>query len=139
MTAAQFATLRARATRVLTQSHLSQHVLFHRFHMWSVRDAARRKLGLTAREWRELRGPGRLTLADIAHDRGVPFERLRPPVLRAIKANYKRAVARGAMSEAQADLQFSVQKRRIKYWPLDANETKQPHRAARAAHLYCEL
>lgn len=139
VSAQQFATLRTRTNRVLTQSHLSQHVLFHRFHMWSVRDAARKTLGLSAREWRAQRGPGGKSVAEIAHDRGVSMQSLRPPVLRAIKTNYRRAVARGAMSKAQADLQFSVQKRRIKYWPLDETETKPSGRNAYRAHLVCEL
>jgi transposase len=139
VTHAQLGTLRSRTNRVLTQSHLSQHILFHRFHMWSVRDAARKKLGLSAGEWRRLRGPGGKSVAEIAHDRGVSLKTLRPPVLRAIKANYKRAVARRTMSKAQADLQFSVQKRRIRYWPLDESETKPSGRSAERAHLLCEL
>src|SRR4051794_9766561 len=74
LTANQYRLVRERTNRVVTQSHLSQHMLFHTFHTWATRDAARRTLGLSKREWTRLRdrprgnGPG-VTVAELARRR----------------------------------------------------------------------
>ncbi|MEA2444616.1 MAG: hypothetical protein QOJ12_1908 [Thermoleophilales bacterium] len=141
VTRAQYRLLRSRTNRILIQSHLSQHMLFHTFHTWAVRDAARRTLGLSAKEWAALRdrpsgdGPG-VSVAEIARRRRIPVERLRRPVLHSIAAANRRAVRARAMSRAQAAEQFREQRWKIAYWPLDRGRTT---RAARAAHLFCEL
>jgi hypothetical protein len=141
VTRAQYRLLRSRTNRMLTQSHLAQHMLFHTFHMWSVRDAARRTLGLTESEWKSLRdrpageGPG-VTVAEIARRRGIPIERLRAPALRAIVGSNRRGVRAGAMSRAQAAGQLAEQRWKIAFWP---REQSGPTPAARTAHLFCEL
>jgi hypothetical protein len=131
--------LRRRTNRVLTQSHLSQHVLFHEFHMWAVRDAARETLGLTRKEWKELRdrpeGPG-VSVAQLAHDLQVPFAQLRPPVMRAIERAYRRGIRGHAISRRQAAVQLTVQRSKIDHWPLDRTDK---NRVDRTAHLLCEI
>ena len=141
MSRSRYERLRERTRRMLTQSHLSQHMLFHTFHTWAVRAAARRTLGLSPAEWKKLRdrprgqGPG-LTVAEIARRRGVPVERLRRPVLAAIERTTARGVRSGATSPAQAALQLEEQRWKIEHWPLDRGSHT---RRDRAAHLVCDL
>lgn len=141
LTHSRFALLRARTSRVVTQSHLAQHMLFHTFHTWAVRDAARRRLGLSEREWNHLRnrprgdGPG-MSVVQIARRRHVPVERLRAPVLRSVTRATRRGVHRRQMPPAQAAVQLDEQRWKIEYWPLDRSH-RDP--AGRTAHLLCDL
>jgi hypothetical protein len=148
LTRAQYERVRSRTNRMLTQSHLSQHMLFHTFHTWAVRDAARRTLGLSKAEWKALRdhprggGPG-ATVMEIARARGVPVERLRRPVLRSVTRATRRGVDGGAMSAEQAAEQLREQAWKIEYWPYDNRNDRDERggssRSARAAHLICDL
>jgi hypothetical protein len=141
LTRAQYGVIRRRTNRVVTQSHLSQHMLFHTFHTWSTRDAARRALGISPREWKRLRdrprggGPG-VTVAELARRRHVPVKRLRRPVIRAIEKAARRGVRRRQTPPPQAAVQLAEQRWKIEYWPLDRSRRD---RAYRAAHLLCEL
>jgi hypothetical protein len=137
----QYQALRERTTRVVTQSHLAQHMLFHTFHTWAVRDAARRELGLSEREWNQLRnrprgdGPG-MSVVQIARRRHVPVERLRAPVLRSVTRATRRGVHRREIPSLQAAAQLDEQRWKIDYWPLD--RTRRDH-AERTAHVLCDL
>ena len=136
ITSRQYKRLRARTTRVVTQSHLSQHILFHTFHQWAVREAARRTLGLSPREWRRLRGgPKGLSVVEIARRQGFPRDLLREPVLRSISRSYRRGVRVGAVSRAQARVQMAEQRWKIHFWPWDPDKSDSDRRA----RLLCEL
>jgi hypothetical protein len=146
LTAAQYRVLRARTNRVVTQSHLSQHMLFHTFHTWAVRDAARRTLGISARDWRRLRdrprgGGAGVTVADLARRRRVPVARLRRPVLRSIEQATRRGVHRGAVPPAQAATELAEQRWKVAYWPLDRSRSRHDRadRTARVGHALCDL
>jgi hypothetical protein len=142
LTRTQLARVRARTNRVVTQSHLAQHMLFHTFHTWSVRDAARRRLGLTERQWNHLRnrprgdGPG-MSVVEIARRRHVKIGSLRRPVLHSITATTRRGVRRHEISRAQAAAELEEQRWKIEYWPLDRSD--RDTRADRSAHLLCDL
>ena len=141
VTRGQYELLRARTNRVVTQSHLAQHMLFHTFHTWAVSDAARRRLGLSERAWNHLRnkprgdGPG-MSVVQIARRRHVPVKSLRAPVLRSVTRSTRRGVHRREMPPAQAATQLAEQRWKIDYWPLDRSHRD---RAGRAAHLLCDL
>jgi hypothetical protein len=141
LTRAQLARVRARTNRVVTQSHLAQHMLFHTFHTWAVRDAARRRLGLSEREWNHLRnrargdGPG-LSVVEIARKRHVPVKSLRRPVLHSVTAATRRGVHRRETSPEQAAAELAEQRWKIDYWPLDRSHRD---REERSAHLLCDL
>jgi hypothetical protein len=141
VTRAQYAVLRARTNRIVTQSHLAQHMLFHTFHTWAVRDAARRRLGLSEREWNHLRnkprgdGPG-MSVVQIARRRHVPVKSLRSPVLRAVTRSNRRGMHRREMPPAQATAELVEERWKIEYWPLDRSHRD---RAGRTAHLLCDL
>ena len=53
--AATYATLRSRAQRTITQGHLSQHLLFHSLHQFSIPSEAPAIFGVTDAEFRALR------------------------------------------------------------------------------------
>jgi hypothetical protein len=116
-------------------------MLFHTFHTWAVRDAARRMLGLSEREWNRLRnrprggGPG-MSVVAIARRRHVPVERLRRPVLRSVTHSTRRGVRRREIPSAQAAAQLAEQRWKVEYWPLDRSHRD---RSARSAHLLCDL
>ena len=55
VSAATFATLRSRARRTITQGHLSQHLLFHSLHQFSIPSEAPAIFGVTDAEFRALR------------------------------------------------------------------------------------
>jgi hypothetical protein len=146
ITRRQHRRLLRRTDRVVTQSHLSQHILFHTFHLWPVRVAVRHALGLSARQWRKLRGPRRggrsgLTVMEIAKRRRVPVARLRRPVLRAVARAYRRGKRTGAISQRQVTRQMREHRWKIQYWPWPGpdHDTPGAEPSARAAHGYCEL
>jgi hypothetical protein len=141
VTRAQYARLRARTNRVVTQSHLAQHMLFHTFHTWAVRDAARRRLGLSEREWNHLRnrprgdGPG-MSVVQIARRRHVPVKSLRAPVLRSIDRATRRGVRRRELPPEQAATELAEQNWKIDYWPLDLSHRDH---AGHSARMVCDL
>ena len=149
VTPRQYKRLRDRTARVVTQSHLSQHILFHTFHQWAVREAARRTLGLSDREWRRLRGRSRsgrpgLTVVQIARRRGVPVKRLRRPVMAAVARSYRRGKRAGAISARQVRRQMKVHYWKIQFWPWDpeapdGRADRIAPRADRTAHFRCDL
>src|SRR4051812_8533946 len=55
VTPATFAVLRSRARRTITQGHLSQHLLFHSLHQFSIPSEAPAIFGVTDAEFRALR------------------------------------------------------------------------------------
>jgi len=104
--------LQRRARDMLTQAHLSRHVLFHIFHTPAIPNAARSIFGLSPARFRSIRDSGRSPITigaaggrSPAHVQGALWALL---VQRAA-----RGVAVGAMSRAQADALLAEQKRQL--------------------------
>lgn len=129
--------LRSRTARVVTQSHLSRHALFHTFHTWATRNAVRRALGFSPRQWKHLRVGRGMTQAQILRRRGVPVERVREAILTALSRSYGRGVSRRAMSPAQVLEQLADAQRRIIRWPRGLSRTSP--QVDRGAPTLCKL
>jgi hypothetical protein len=104
--------LERRARSMLTQAHLSRHVLFHVFHTPAIPNAAHGIFGVSPTRFRTLRNsastPVRIGVAGgrrAAHVRGALW------ALLVARAN--RGVASGAMSRAQADHLLSIQRTQL--------------------------
>jgi hypothetical protein len=104
--------LERRARDMLTQAHLSRHLLFHVFHTPAIPNAARSIFGLSPARFRSIRDSGRSPITigaaggrSAAHVRGALWTLL---VHRAA-----RGVAVGAMSRAQAGALLFAQKSQL--------------------------
>jgi hypothetical protein len=93
--------LQRRAQDVLTQAHLSRHVIFHVFHTPAIPNAAKGIFGMSPTRFRHLRDSGRSPVAigavghrSSAHVTGALWSLLRQRAAR--------GVSLGAMSQAQA-------------------------------------
>lgn len=91
----------SRARDMLTQAHLSRHVIFHVFHTPAIPDHARGIFGMSPRRFRALRDSGLSPVAigakahkSTAHVRGALWSLL--------VARAHRGVASGSMSRAEA-------------------------------------
>jgi hypothetical protein len=104
--------LERRARDMLTQAHLSRHVLFHVFHTPAIPNAARSIFGMSPARFRSIRDSGRSPITigaaggrSPAHVQGALWALL---VQRAA-----RGVAVAAMSRAQADALLAEQKSQL--------------------------
>jgi hypothetical protein len=104
--------LERRARDVLTQAHLSRHMIFHIFHTPAIPKAAPSIFGMSPTRFRRLRGSGRSPVAigaaghrSAAHVRGALWGLL-------VKRS-QRAVAIDAMSQAQATALLTEQKAQL--------------------------
>jgi Tol biopolymer transport system component len=106
----------SRTRRVLTQPHLSQHLLFHALHQTAIGDDARRIFGVRRREdFFDLRRAevSPLQIGELHGRTRVTMTRRCIEVLRAAAS---RAVRTGSMSRLQADILLDRQLRQIPRW-----------------------
>ncbi len=106
----------SRARRVLTQPHLSQHLLFHALHQTAIGDDAREIFGVRRREdFFDLRRAevSPLQIGELHGRTRVAMTRRCVEVLRSAAS---RAVRTGSMSRRQADLLLDRQIRQIPRW-----------------------
>ena len=100
MSRARFAQLRARAYRIVTQGHLSQHIHFHSLHQRSIQDAAPSVFGVSPAEFRDLRVAEHSPL-EIGRMHGRSAVVIRERAAAALRRATARAVSGGAMTRAQ--------------------------------------
>jgi hypothetical protein len=100
--------LQRRAQDVLTQAHLSRHVIFHVFHTPAIPHAAKGIFGMSPTRFRRLRDGGRSPVAigavghrSAAHVKGALWALLRQRAAH--------GVSLGATSRAQADARLAEQ------------------------------
>ena len=118
-------TLRARARRVVTQGHLSQHIVFHSLHQRTIPLAAPRLFGTgTVEEYLQLRR-AELSPLQIARQHGRTRGQVQRAVERALRATARRGVRTGAISAAQARLLLDRQLRQVPRW-LDQSRYNGP-------------
>jgi asparagine synthase (glutamine-hydrolysing) len=106
----------SRARRVLTQPHLSQHLLFHALHQTAIGEDAPRIFGVRRSEdFFDLRRAevSPLQIGELHGRTRVTMTRRCVEVLRAAAS---RAVRSGAMSRLQADILLDRQLRQIPRW-----------------------
>lgn len=101
-----------RARDVLTQAHLSRHVLFHVFHTPAIPDGARAVFGVTPRTFRRLRDSGMSPTA-IALRGGRTVAEVKPRLLDLLARRGRAAARSGAMSPAQAAALLDVQREEV--------------------------
>jgi hypothetical protein len=107
--------VRSRALRTLTQAHLAQHVLFHRFHDPAIGLSARRLFGLGAADFQQARLIGRspAELAAAHHRRRGWLARRAMDVLRSATL---RGVRAGVMPPEQGRLLLRQRRRGLSHW-----------------------
>jgi len=97
---ARWATLRRRTARVLTQSHLSEHMFDHHFHTWSVFRHPEEIFGVAKARFDLLANQGH-SLGEIAADGGITALELRRRMRQAVDRTGKRGIRLGAMTKRQ--------------------------------------
>jgi hypothetical protein len=101
--------LERRARDLLTQAHLSRHVLFHVFHTPAIPNAARAIFGMSPAQFRAARAGGRSPIA-IGATRGRSAAHVQGALWALLVQRAARGVAVAAMSPAQADALLAEQK-----------------------------
>src|SRR4051794_20763772 len=104
--------LERRAATMLTQAHLSRHVLFHVFHTPAIPEHARGVFGLSPARFRALRDQA-LTPIAIGARGGRSSAHVRSALWTLLVARADRGVRVGAMSRAQADHLLAEQKAQL--------------------------
>jgi hypothetical protein len=104
--------LERRARSMLTQAHLSRHVLFHVFHTPAIPNAAHKIFGVSPARFRALRDRAS-TPVGIAAAGGRSATHARGALWALLVARAARGVATGAMSRAQADRLLSIQRSQL--------------------------
>ena len=97
---AGWATLRRRTARVLSQSHLSEHMLDHHFHTWSVFRHTNEIFGVAQARFDVLANRGQ-SMGEIAADGGITALELRRRMIQAVDRTGKRGIRLGAMTKRQ--------------------------------------
>jgi len=107
--------LRERTVRVLTQGHLAQHVLFHRFHQPAIGVRARWLFGVRPLAYRRARLSG-LAPGTIARHHGRDPHRLALRVISLLRRSAAAGVAGGAVSRTQASRFLRGQRVQLRHW-----------------------
>ena len=115
VSAATFATLRSRALRTITQGHLSQHLLFHSLHQFSIPSEAPAIFGVTDAEFRALRR-GEQSPLEIGRLHGRSPSRVQALSAAVLRERVGFGVATGAMSARQGRLLLRRQICQLPRW-----------------------
>lgn len=101
--------LERRASDMLTQAHLSRHVIFHVFHTPAIPENARAIFGMSPSRFRSLRDSG-LSPVGIGAKGGRSATHVRGALWSLLVARAARGVRLGAMSRTEADHLLAEQK-----------------------------
>lgn len=135
--AARYAQLRIRASAMLTQGHLAQHVLFHVFHGPGIPTAAPAIFGVTRETFLAARQAGATPLAIAAAANGHGEAAVRADVLTLLRATAARGVKTRSTTRAEADLMLGRQRQQLHCWltrPLPKLDTSNPYRDPTGVH-----
>jgi len=114
----QFALLRSRTRRTMTQSHLSRHLLFHVFHNRRIGQNAERFFGVDHRTWWKMRSSGH-TVLEVARKGGRTERQVRKALLRFLAREQRIGVKRLLTPRRQARRFYGVQRRQLTKWMRD--------------------
>lgn len=115
MSAARWRQLRARAYRIITQGHLSQHIHFHSLHQRSIQYAARSVFGVSPAEFRDLR-VAEMSPLEIGRLHGRSAVVIRRRAADALRRTAAQAVDGGAMTRAQGRRLLKRQLAQLPRW-----------------------
>ena len=104
--------LRQRAETMLTQAHLSRHVIFHVFHTPAIPDNARGVFGVSPARFRTLRDRAMTPIA-IGARGGKSAKHVQGALWSLLVKRAARGVALGAMSKAEATHLLAEQKAQL--------------------------
>lgn len=104
--------LQARAETVLTQAHLSRHVIFHVFHTPAIPATARAVFGVSPAQFRTLRDRA-MTPLTIGARGGKSAAHVRGALWALLVQRARRGVATGSMSSAEAAHLLAEQKAQL--------------------------
>jgi hypothetical protein len=104
--------LESRARTMLTQAHLSRHVIFHVFHTPAIPKSAHAIFGVSATRFRTLRDGGTTPIA-IGAAGGRSAAHVRGALWSVLVARAARGVRLGAMSRGEADHLLEEQKAQL--------------------------
>ncbi len=109
-------TLRARAYRVLTQGHMSQHILFHSLHQRTIPLAAPRLFGTSSvEEYLQLRR-AELSPLQIGRQHGRTRTQMQRDIVAALRATNAEGVRTGMITRKQARILLDRQLRQVPRW-----------------------
>ena len=107
--------LARRAYRVITQGHLSQHIIFHSLHQTAVPRASRFVFGIRNADFLALRR-AEVSPLDIGRLHGRTTAQMHRRAIGALRSMARRGVAAGAMTRRQARLLLDRQVRQVPRW-----------------------
>jgi hypothetical protein len=111
----RYALLRSRTRRVLTQSHLSRHLLFHVFHNRRIGENAPALFGVDKYTWWDMRRSGH-TVMEVARRGGRGERQVRKRLLRFLAREQRVGVKRLLTPRRQARRLYGTQRRLLKRW-----------------------
>lgn len=133
VSAARLRTLRSRAFRVLTQGHMSQHILFHSLHQRTIPLGAPRLFGTASvEEYLQLRR-AELSPLQIGRQHGRTRAQMQRDVSAALRATNAEGVRTGAISPAQAKILLDRQLRQVPRWLGQARYNGPPQTGTQGA------
>ncbi len=112
---ATFAQLRSRALRTITQGHLSQHLLFHSLHQFSIPSEAPEIFGVSDAQFRALRR-GEQSPLEIGRLHGRSPSRVQARSAAVLRERVAFGTSTGAMSAAQGRLLLRRQISQLPRW-----------------------
>jgi hypothetical protein len=134
-------TLLRRTKRVLSQSHLSVHLLSHVFHTWTVTRRTQTVFGVSLARFRQLYFVEGLTMQRIAAAGGVSATGLRRRAVHAAEVSGGMGVRNGAMSAAENRVMRARDRRNYESWAAYHVPVRRTATAAAASTriAYCAL
>jgi lambda repressor-like predicted transcriptional regulator len=111
-------TLLERTRSMLTQSHLTVHMLRHVFHTWTVTRETEAIFGVSQERFAALYFDQHRSMGEIAADGGVSTATLRRRALAAAERAGRMGVAAGALSTSENRVLRARDRRRFRGWEL---------------------
>jgi hypothetical protein len=123
----------ARTQRILTQGHLSAHMLEHAFHQASVNTQTQLEFGVAPNAFQQLRYVQGISAQAIAARSGMTFAQTRDNLMRVAELSGDRGVQLDEMSPAQARYRMSYLGSQADNWLQMGSDGSPSAKAASAA------
>jgi hypothetical protein len=113
--AATYEQLRSRTDDTLTQSHLALHVFFHLFHDQQIPAHAQTILGVSKKQFRQLRRQG-MTIAQIGARGGRSRTQVATAAMKVLTDSQRAGQAQKATTPEQSAAMLAVQRKHLNKW-----------------------